>query len=130
MQDSLEYQIKSNAEKFIKESKDKEIFVLSHFDTDGITSATIMIQTLKRLDKKFKLKIIKSLEEDEVKNLPKDKLILFLDLASGSLNYLEESGIENIFIIDHHEVTQQIPKNINMINPELNGKEKISKSLL
>lgn len=128
MEDSLEYQIKSITEKFLESSKDKEIYLVSHFDTDGITSATLMIKTLKKLDKKFSVKILKNLEPKFIQSLPKDKLILFLDLASGSLNYLENSGIENIFIIDHHEVIQQVPKNVNIINPELNGKEKISSS--
>jgi len=127
MENSLEYQIKTNVEKFIEKSKDKEIFLVSHFDTDGITSATIMIKTLKLLDKKFTVKIIKSLEEQFIKNLPKDKLIFFLDLASGSLDYLSKLN-QDIFIIDHHEIAQQVPKQVNIINPELNGKEKISAS--
>jgi len=128
MEDSLKYQIKSNVEKFLEKSKNKEIYLVSHFDTDGITSATIMIQTLKKLDKKFTVKIVKSLEEQFIKELPKDKIILFLDLASGSLDYLSKSELKDIFIIDHHEVTQEVPENVNIINPELNGKEKISAS--
>ena len=39
------------AKEFLEQSKDKPIRVISHHDTDGITSATIMIQTLKKLDK-------------------------------------------------------------------------------
>ena len=80
---SLELQIKSIVEKFLEISKDKEIQIISHFDTDGITSATIMIQTLKKLDKKFSVKIVKSLETEFIYKLPKDKLTIFLDLASG-----------------------------------------------
>ena len=128
MENSLEYQIKKNLEKFLESSKNKEIYIVSHFDTDGVTSAAIMVQTLKKLDKKFSLKIIKSLEENFIKSLPQNKLILFLDLASGSLNYLNETTIDDIFIIDHHEINQSIPEKINIINPELNGKEKISAS--
>ncbi len=126
----LEFQIQKVAEKFIEKSNEKEIYVISHFDTDGITSATIMIQTLKKLDKKFSVKIVKRLEEKFICELPKDKLILFLDLASGSLHHIENSGLQDVFVIDHHEIDSKIPKNIHIINPELNGELKMNTSCL
>lgn len=122
----LANEIKNITEKFLEKSKDKEIYVISHFDTDGITSAAIMIQTLKKLDKKFTLKIAKSLEEQFIRDLPKDKLILFLDLASGSLKHIQESNLRDVFIIDHHEISKEVPKEINILNPELTTKQKIS----
>jgi len=129
IENSLNEQIKLVAEKFLEETKDKEIQIISHFDTDGIASATIMIQTLKKLDKRFSVKIVKSLEEDFISNLPKDKLTIFLDLASGSLKHIEKY-LNNVYIIDHHEIVQEIPENINIINPELHNKQKISASSL
>lgn len=127
---SLEAEIKKVVKKFLEVSKDKEIQIISHFDTDGITSATIMMQTLKKLDKTFSVKIIKRLEEQFIYELPKNKTILFLDLASGSLNHIADSGLKDVFIIDHHEVVQEIPENVNIINPELHDKQKISNSCL
>ncbi len=124
--ESLNEKIKKVSKRFLEETKSKEILVISHFDTDGITSASIIIQTLKRLDKKFSVKIIKSLEEDFIRNLPRNKVILFLDLASGSLDYMKNEGLKDVFIIDHHEVTQKIPEGVEVINPWFNGKEKIS----
>jgi RecJ-like exonuclease len=129
-ENSLETEIKLVVEKFLDKSKDKEVQIISHFDTDGITSATIMIQSLKKLDKNFSVKIVKSLEEKFIYNLPKNKLTLFLDLASGSLDHIIKSGLKDVFIIDHHEITQEIPESINIINPELNNKQKISSSCL
>ncbi|MCK4647487.1 DHH family phosphoesterase [Candidatus Pacearchaeota archaeon] len=126
----LESEIEKVAKKFIEKSNEKEIYVVSHFDTDGITSATIIIQTLKKLDKKFSVKIIKRLEKKFIYELPKDKLILFLDLASGSLPHIENSGLEDIFIIDHHEIIHEIPKKIHIINSELTGNQKMSSSCL
>jgi single-stranded-DNA-specific exonuclease len=127
VKDTLKEQIKLTADKFLKSIENNELQVISHFDTDGITSATIMIQSLKRLDKPFSLKIVKSLEEDFIMNLPKDKVILFLDLASSSLEYLVNAKLKEIFIIDHHEISKEIPKEITIINPELyEEKEKIS----
>ncbi|RLG14977.1 hypothetical protein DRN69_03660 [Candidatus Pacearchaeota archaeon] len=126
---TLELEIKAMAKRFLQESEDREIYIISHFDTDGITSATIMIQALKRLDKRFSVKIVKRIEEQFIENLPKDKLILFLDLASGSLEQIRKASLKQVFIIDHHEIIiQEVPDNVNIINPEINGKEKISSS--
>ena len=126
----LESQIELVANKFVDVISNKEILIISHFDTDGITSATILIQTLRKLDKRFSVKIVKRLEEETLTKLPEDKVIIFLDLASGSLDYLSRLNLENIFIIDHHEIFQAIPEGMNIINPELNGKEKLSASSL
>lgn len=125
---TLEKQIEATAKKFLEISKDREIQIVSHFDTDGITSAALMIKTLKKLDKKFSLKIVKTLTKEFIDALPKDKIILFLDLASGSLNHLENSELKNIFIIDHHEIISDIPEKTHIVNPELHNKQKISGS--
>ena len=125
---SIEEQIKYVASKFLEKSKEKEIFIISHFDTDGISSASIMIQCLRDLDKKFSVKIIKSLDEQFIFDLPKNKLILFLDLASGSLDYIVKNNLKDVFIVDHHEITQDISDGVEIINTELHDKQKISSS--
>jgi single-stranded-DNA-specific exonuclease len=124
----LEKEIKSFVEEFMNELKDKEVRIISHFDTDGITSASIMIHTLKKLDRKFSVSIVKSLDEKFVNKLPKEKLILFLDLASGSLNHIKNANLNKVFIIDHHEISKDIPENVRIINPQLLNKQKISSS--
>ncbi len=128
----LESNIKRISKKFLELTQEKEVFVISHFDTDGITSASIMIKTLKKLDKKFSIKIVKSLEEQFIYDLPKEKIILFLDLASGCLDYIANSSLKDVFIIDHHEIPdgKPLPENIHIINPELINKQKISASCL
>ncbi len=130
LKNSLEEQIKFVASIFKNKTENKEIQVISHFDTDGISSATIIVKTLKNLDKKFTLKILKSLDEQNIRDLSKDKITLFLDLASNSLNYIKESGLKNVFIIDHHQIIQEIPENVHIINPETFKKQKISSSSL
>ncbi|MFH1787254.1 MAG: DHH family phosphoesterase [archaeon] len=122
----LKTEIKIISKKFLEDND--EIEIISHFDTDGITSAAIMIKTLKELDKKFSVKIIKSLEQEFIYSLPKNKKILFLDLASSSLDHIKEARLKNIFIIDHHEIHQEIPKGINIINPKVNNGQRISAS--
>ncbi len=124
----LDNEMQPFVQKFLQKTKDKEIQIISHFDTDGITSATIIIQALKKLDKRFSLKIVKSLEEQFIRDLPKDKITLFLDLASGSLNHIKESGLKDVFIVDHHEISGPVPEEIEIINPQLTNKQKISGS--
>jgi len=109
--------IKRFSEQFLEETEGKKIHVVSHFDTDGITSAAIISKTLERLNKQFSIKIIKQLDEREIYSFPKDKTILLLDLGSGSLNELSKLT-NDIFIIDHHEIKED-SKNIHILNPHL-----------
>lgn len=106
-------------------SKNKKIKVISHFDADGICSASIFSRALQRWRKNFSLQIVKGLEEDFIKGLPEDSVLIFLDLASGSLKYLAEKKTE-VFIFDHHEIVSAIPENVFMVNPTIEEHEPIS----
>src|SRR3989338_1385526 len=108
--------IKSLIEQIDLLNKEKPIKVISHYDTDGITSAAIFTRALQRWKKKFSLQIVKGLEESFIDSLPDDHILVFLDLASGSLNHLKKKT-SPIFILDHHEVIQDLPENIFMLNP-------------
>lgn len=126
--ENLEDEIRRVVPIFLEKTKNSELQIISHFDTDGITSATIMVQTLKDLDRRFTLKIIKSLEKEFILNLPKNKTTLFLDLASGNLECIKEAGLKDVFIIDHHEIIQEIPDGVEIITSDLYSKQKISAS--
>ncbi len=117
--------IKIAIERIKNISEKKPIRIISHFDTDGITSAAIFSRALQRLGKSFSLNITKNLDEEFIKSLPDDHFLIFLDLASGSLKYLKDKKTE-VIILDHHELTQEIPDNVFMINPVLESQEQIS----
>ncbi|OIO40984.1 hypothetical protein COU56_02740 [Candidatus Pacearchaeota archaeon CG10_big_fil_rev_8_21_14_0_10_31_9] len=117
--------IKDFAYQFLKETENSPIKVISHHDTDGITSASIITMALQRLDKEFSLTVVKQLEESTIKGLPEDHIILFIDLASNSFNYLKELKTK-VFILDHHELISEIPENVTIINPHLFNEEEIS----
>ncbi len=121
----LREKIKEAIEKIDYLSKTKKIKVVSHFDTDGITSGAIFSKALARWDKKFSLEIVKGLDEDFVDSLSDRDVLIFLDLASGSLDYLARKKTE-IFVFDHHEIVQEIPGNVFMINPVLEKEEPVS----
>jgi len=111
-------EIENFAKLFLEQIKNP-IQVISHFDTDGITSAAIMSKTLERLNKQFSIKIIKQLTQEEIDLFPENKTILLLDLGSGSIESLAMTN-KRIFIIDHHEIRDKnIPFNISMVNPHL-----------
>ena len=108
--------IKEFSELFLEKTKNQEIIIIHHFDTDGITSGAIMGRCLKKLDRKFSIKTIKGLEDEFIDTLPKNKILLFVDLASGSLKKLSTLSNE-IFIIDHHELSlDSLPENIHIFN--------------
>tara|TARA_Y100000310_G_C20679233_1_gene814923 strand:- start:480 stop:1799 length:1320 start_codon:yes stop_codon:yes gene_type:complete len=107
--------IKSAIESLDSLSKQKPIKVISHFDTDGISSAAIFSRTLSRWGKNFSLEIVKSLTKEYIESLPNTHILIFLDLASNSLSYLSKKNTK-VFILDHHTISQQIPENVTMIN--------------
>ncbi len=116
--------INALAQKFL-EKAGKPILLISHHDTDGITSAAIMTKALQRMDKQFSVKIVKSLEKEHIAQLPKDYLLFFLDLASGALEEIKNHGAD-AFILDHHEVPGNIPEGVHIVNPHLYEKELVS----
>ena len=119
--------IKNFSELFLQKTQNKKIHLVSHYDTDGITSAAILSKTLEKLERQFSIKILKQLTEEEIALFPKDRLILLADLGSGSLELLSKLPNE-IFIIDHHEISGTAGKNITFINPHLIDDEEISAS--
>lgn len=108
--------IKEAISRLEEASNVKSFKIVSHFDTDGITSAAIFSRALARWGKSFSLEIVKGLDEEFVRNLSDKDVLIFLDLASGSLDYLRDKNTE-VFVFDHHEIVQEIPKNVFMINP-------------
>lgn len=122
--------IKSAIQKIDDLSKSKSIKVISHYDSDGITAAAIFCRALQRWNKRFSLKIVKSLDEEFLHSLPENEILVFLDLSSGStLKYLKDKKTE-IFIFDHHEITESLPENVTMVNPVLQGGEALSGSAI
>ncbi len=119
-------QIKNLVEKFSQHNEDQKIQIVSHHDTDGICSAAIMATALQRLDKKFSVRIVKQLEKEIIEELPKDSVIIFLDLASGSLEEINRLKTD-VYILDHHEINKnaKIGENVNLVNPNLQDKENL-----
>jgi single-stranded-DNA-specific exonuclease len=120
-------EIDTFTKEFLEFSKDKPIRIISHHDTDGITSAAILAKTFSRLDKPFSIRIVKGLDKDildkEIKRQPKE-VLLFSDLGSSNLSHFKD--LKNpVFILDHHEIDpDKLNKNTKIINPHLSSAPK------
>ena len=83
-----------------------EIRVVSHYDADGISSASIMTVSLMRAAKRFHLTLVKQLTENVITELAaeKGKFIVFLDLGAGQIELIKRHMPDtDVIIIDHHQ---------------------------
>jgi len=103
-------------------SKQKTVRIISHYDTDGITAAAIIIRALQREDRLFSVKIVRQLEATLISEIraeaeAKRELLLFLDLGSSNLIALSQIKAD-VFVLDHHEITEKAESpNLRFINP-------------
>jgi RecJ-like exonuclease len=90
-----------------------KIRLISHYDADGITSASIMTRTLSREGKSFHLSIVNQLSNALIEEISNEGvgLVIFTDLGSGMLGPIQENlskkGIRTV-ILDHHEKEGEI----------------------
>ena len=114
---------------FKENSRDKTVKVVSDYDTDGITAASIITRALKKEDRKFSVKIVKHLEKEtlyEIKDYARSSdIFIFLDIGSSVLGILSEFPCE-VIVLDHHQIPEEQDagildnlKNVRLFNPRL-----------
>lgn len=99
------------------------IRIISHSDCDGIAAAALLVNALKRLEKKFVVSSVKNLTFDVLKEISLEEYhtVVFLDLGSGSLESISKIlKDKQVFILDHHQL-QKYSFNGILINPLLFG---------
>jgi RecJ-like exonuclease len=107
------------------------IRIISHYDCDGISSASIMVKAFIRAGKNFHLSFVNQLDEKKIEEAAKDAkergmIVMFLDLGSGFLTEIQKhfNDKTTAIICDHHQVKGDIySKNILHLNPVLYGIE-------
>jgi Single-stranded DNA-specific exonuclease len=112
-----------SAARFIKQHT--HVCLVTHNDSDGLTSAAIMIQALKRENISYFHKVIPKMDAGTVSYLassfPEDFLMIFCDIGSGQSEFL--SVLPNpIVILDHHVPVGKSPAKV-VVNPMLVGLE-------
>jgi len=139
------------AVKKLKELFAKEgiIRVMTHLDTDGLTSAAIFLQLLNKNNQVYWISSVKQLETEMIEQLKQEsrknkwKAIVFLDLGASKLTQIRElAAFTTVFVIDHHElepnfesaesleVSQEFSGNFFFVSQHFYGNEKISASCL
>ncbi len=107
------------------------IRIVSHNDCDGITSASVLVKALKKIERKFVVSFVKNLTSELLKELsiePYD-IVIFTDLGSASLDHIQSSlKDKNVFVLDHHQIKEHNFKGIfvNPLNHGLDGEKGIS----
>jgi len=113
--------------------KNKKVKIISHYDTDGLTSAAIIAKMLLREGVNFEIRIVKRLSSEvlEKLNVSENDFLIFTDLGSGQLNLLQTIlSKTQILILDHHIPVDINHFNLFHLNPIVYGEEPISSSLL
>lgn len=101
--------------------------IISHNDADGLTSAGIFANAIKKAGGKFHITILPRLRDSNVKELTKShyKLFIFSDMGSGCLESISKlSG--DVIIADHHQFPDDVDpemqvdyKKIVHVNPHI-----------
>jgi len=125
------------ASKLLKEHLDKDhvVRVISHNDSDGISAAGIICNTIAQEGGKFHVSLVPRLKDNVLDRLAREKykLFFFCDMGSG---YVEKIGRlkGQAIIADHHQTmdsTGDDVKNLIHVNPHLfglNGTQDVSAS--
>ncbi|AEH07105.1 DHH family phosphoesterase [Methanothermococcus okinawensis] len=126
------------------------IRVITHHDTDGLTSGALIIKMLYRLNKEFHLSIVEYLSKEFVDKLGEEYnnrynnndnnnnnnedniLYIFCDMGSSRINDILNQGL-NAIILDHHPpvINDLEVKEIYQLNAHIlgiNGAKEISAS--
>ena len=113
------------AKQFLAEHKGRTIGVISHNDTDGITSAAIIVEALQRLKLKFHLMFLTRSEDvsitDQINEFPYE-IFLLLDYGSKEAPEIAEKNKDKKFyILDHHLSGLNKIDNVIDVNPNYFG---------
>lgn len=114
------------AERFKQLDKKETIRLISHYDADGIASASILVKVMNYENRKYSISVVQQLNKKILNELRNEeyKIYMFSDLGSGQYDLIKDFLKDRkIFILDHHELKSKKIKNENIIqvNPHLFG---------
>jgi len=97
------------------------IQIYSHYDADGISSASIIAKTLLRAKKGFRVTLFTSLNDQNMEIIRKTQAgcIIISDLGASYIEQLDALECD-VIVLDHHTVEKQA-KRICYANPHLYG---------
>jgi len=121
MTDKLSELCKKASEIILSFPKTTRIRIISHYDADGITAASIMCKALHREGYNFHASLMRNPFDKGLERVSKEDnaLIIFLDMGSGQINTIEKMNCKCI-IVDHHQFRKEkTTENVFQINANL-----------
>lgn len=105
------------------------VYVVSHIDADGLTSAGIIGKALERAGIDHSIHFVKQLDEVEIEAIAdrNPELAIFTDLGSGMIESLNSYGINSV-ISDHHQPRGELEHHLNPHLFGFNGSYELSGS--
>ena len=123
MYDNLQELSKEAAKIILSCPKETKIRIVSHYDADGITAAAIMSRAVHRAGYNFHATLMRNPFIQGLERVKKEgnELIIFTDMGSGQIEFIEQMGCK-VIIIDHHQyVKEKTNADILQINASLCG---------
>ncbi|MCP8323003.1 MAG: DHH family phosphoesterase [Candidatus Methylarchaceae archaeon HK02M2] len=123
---------KSIGNRILQEIRErKNIIIVGHFDADGITSASIIANTIQRKDGRFITRITNSLRPKTLQDLKEGDydFYIFCELGAGMAMEMNEVLGDKWINIDHHQISDDEKKLDNVINSwqfDIDGTKEIS----
>ncbi len=98
------------------------IRLISHYDPDGITSAAILTQALRRAGKEVHVTLTSKIDGRLLEDIKKEDfdLLMFSDMGSGFIETLETFD-RPVIVVDHHAPQKEGSKPVLHLNPHLFG---------
>lgn len=103
--------------------------IVSHYDADGISAASIILAASLRAGKEVHLSIVEQIRPGLIEELNEEPYenVVFTDLGSGHLSLINELEGKRIVILDHHHPEGELEGGSH-VNPHLAGLEEGSLS--
>jgi len=121
MTDKLFELCKKASEIILSFPKTTRVRIISHYDADGITAASIMCKALYREGYDFHATLMRNPFDKGLERVSKEdnELIIFTDMGSGQINTIEKMNCKCI-IVDHHQFRKEkTTENVFQINANL-----------
>ena len=121
LNEALNY-FKRNVPRLKGDVLDSNVLIVSHYDADGLSAASIIAKGLKVNDATFHLKILEQLDEESMEELASldYDVIIFADMGSGQVDLIEKSlsPSTRAILLDHHQPLKEAESpNIVDFNP-------------
>lgn len=108
------------------------VLLVSHIDADGLTSAAIATQALRRESIPHQVAFCRQLDEAELERIAATdhETVLFTDFGSGQIEHIqrhEEAGAFTAVVVDHHQIGDgDVEHHLNPLLEGINGSTELS----